>query len=478
MKGPPDFHIRLVTLVALSAAGVFSVANNGALATDGLLVITYLLIAAIGFLIPCVLVAGELGSRIQGDGGVFDWVAAGLGTRWGVTAACAQWAQNLPFLPYAFAFAAAALSSIFDPDLMSNRVWTFWVIIAFIFGGTFANLFSLKLSSRFVTLGFLVGNIVPAVALVILAIMWLASGRPPVLDFDIASMVPSFEISHLMIFTGIMLSLFGIEVAAPLAKKVMNPRKTFPLAMGVAAAVIVVGYAVSVLPIAVVLPADKISLEYGTLTAFQQFLNTFGMPWLIPVVAGLLVLGVISVGLVWILTPARTMQAMSAQRLIPAVFSKQNRSGMPVGALLVQAAVASLFALPVLFLPTVGSAFFLSLAAAAQLHLIMYLILFFAFIRVKLTDNPPPGVFVIPGGKFCGVAISLLGIATCAGAFITGFIPPASVLSGPLSGSLIYWGVLAVSILTLAIGTFLTTRQIGRKNQLSMAESGDDHPFA
>ena len=84
------YRIRLMTLVALSAAGVFSVANNGALATDGMVVISYLLIAAVRYLLPCVLVTGELGSRIQGNGGVFDWVSAGLGKQWGVTAAGAQ----------------------------------------------------------------------------------------------------------------------------------------------------------------------------------------------------------------------------------------------------------------------------------------------------------------------------------------------------------------------------------------------------
>ena len=68
MKEASNFRIRLMTLVALSAAGVFSVANNGALATDGSVAITYLL--------------------------VFDWVSAGLGTRWGVTAAGAKWPQS------------------------------------------------------------------------------------------------------------------------------------------------------------------------------------------------------------------------------------------------------------------------------------------------------------------------------------------------------------------------------------------------
>lgn len=451
-----------MTLVALSAAGVFSVANNGALATDGMVVISYLLIAAVGYLLPCVLVTGELGSRIQGNGGVFDWVSAGLGKQWGVTAAGAQWAQNLPFLPYAFAFAAAGLASIFAPDLISSRAWTFCIVILFIWAGTFANFFSLALSSRFVTTGFILGNIVPAVGLVILAVVWLAQGRPSALPLEVSAMIPRFELQHLMIFTGVMLSLFGIEVAAPLARKVANPRRTFPLAMGVAAIVVIVGYTVSVLPIAVVVPLNQISLEYGTLTAFQRYFETLGVAWMEPLMAALLVVGVMSVGLVWILTPAHTMQAMSEQRLVPAVFGRCNRSGMPVGALLVQACLASLFALPILFLPTVGAAFFLSLAAAAQLHLIMYLILFAAFIRVKLTNAPPPGAFVIPGGKPCGIALSVLGLVTCSGAFFAGFIPPTSVLTGSTSQVALYWGVLVISIAGLVVGSYIAAREAPR----------------
>lgn len=465
MQNNVDAHyqIRLMTLVSLAAAGVFSLANNGALATDGIVVVTYLLIAAIGYLLPCVLVTGELGSRIQGGGGVFDWVSAGLGRRWGVAAAGAQWAQNLPFLPYAFAFAAAGVASIFDADLMSNRLWTFCVVIVFIWAGTIANLFSLKLSSRVVSTGFVLGNLLPALVLAVLAVIWLASGQVSVSPLTVDALVPDFNLDQLMVFTGVMLSLFGIDVAAPLAGKVANPRRNFPLAMGIAALVIVGGYAISVLPIVIAVPKDQISLEYGTLTAFHAYFEFMGVPWLIPVMAILLVTGVISVGLVWILTPARTMQSMATRDLLPTVFKHQNKAGMPVGALLVQAGIASLFALPILFLPSVGAAFFLSLAAAAQLHLVMYLILFAAFIRVKITNVPPPGVFVIPGGKVCGVGVALLGIATCVLAFLAGFIPPPSVLSGHTSGVVIYWGVLAVSLIALTVASIVVTRRFGSR---------------
>lgn len=449
-----------MTLVAIAGAGVFSVANNGALATDGVVVITYLLIAAIGYLLPCVLVTGELGSRIQGKGGVFDWVSAGLGQRWGVAAAGAQWAQNLPFLPYAFAFAAAGLAAIIDPSLMSNRLWTFIIVIVFIWAGTVANIFSLKLSSRFVTTGFVVGNILPALVLAVLAVIWLAKGQPSAFPLKPEGLVPELQLEQLMVFTGVMLSLFGIDVAAPLAGRVANPRRTFPLAMGVAAVVIVVSYAVSVLPIVIAVPQENISLEYGTLTAFHTYFDSFGVSWLSPVMAALLVVGVASVGVIWILAPARTMQSMAARGMVPAAFSHQNKAGMPVGALVIQAVLASLFALPILFLPNVGDAFFLSLAAAAQLHLIMYLILFAAFIRVKLTDIPPPGVFVIPGGKSVGIGMALLGILTCVGAFLAGFIPPSSVLSGPSSGVIVYWGVLGVALIGLAAASYAVTRKV------------------
>lgn len=464
MKNANAYQIRLLTLVALSAAGVFSVANTGALATDGLLVVTFLLIAATGFLLPCVLITGELGSRFHGEGGVFDWVSSGMGKRWGVTAAAAQWAQNLPFLPFVFAFAAAAIASLIDPVLMSNKVWTFVVMVVFIWAGTIANFFSVKLSSRFVTFGFVLGNIIPAILLPILAGLWIAKGHPSELPFDLSKAVPKFELEHLMIFTGVMLSLFGIEVAAPLVNRVANPRRTFPLAMAVAGLIIVGGYAISVLPVAVAVPAEKISLEYGVLTAFEHYADTLGFSWLFPLVAMLLILGVAAVGLVWILTPARTMQAMAEDKLIPRVFAKKNKTDMPVGALLIQGVIASLFSLPVLFLPNVGSAFFLSLAAAAQLHLMMYMILFAAFIRIKWSkDEPPAGAFVIPGGKVLATIISIIGIITCLVAFFVGFIPPPSVANGSVEGVAIYLGVLIASITIMVLASFLTTRKISTR---------------
>ncbi len=172
-------------------------------------------------------------------------------------------------------------------------------------------------------------------------------------------------------------------------------------------------------------------------------------------------MGVGAIGLVWLLTPARTMQAMAEGNLIPKAFEKQNKAGMPVGALWIQASIASLFALPVLVLPNVGSAFFLSLAAAAQLHLVMYMILFVAFIRIKCSgDKPPDGAFVIPGGKGFAVFISMVGILTCLVAFFAGFIPPPSVSDGAASGVAIYLGVLLASITGLAVASYVTTRKI------------------
>jgi amino acid transporter len=439
---PTQKPIKLLALVALAGAGVFSVANNSDLAADGMTIFTYLALAAIGYFLPCALIAGELGSRIQGNGGVYDWVNAGLGREWGVMAAIAQWGQNLPFLPYLFAFLSACTAALVDPSLMSSRWWAFGNMLVFIWVCTLVNLFSLQFSTRLVTIGFLIGNLIPALVLMWVGAAWLISGRPSAVSLDLGGMAPQFTFHHLMIFTGVMQALVGIEVVAPMASKISNPRRTYPVAMGLTALLVVGGYAVSVLPVAIAVPQERLSLEYGTLTAFKIYFDAFGIPWAKPLMALLLIAGVISVGLVWILLPAQTMQSMAERQLVPNAFAICNRRGMPVGALILQGVLSTLFALPVLFLPNVGSAFFLSIAASVQLHLFMYVIIFAAFIRIKMRDPASAGVFVIPGGTIVGAGIALLATFTCLVAIVAGFIPPQSVLQGSAFQIASYLGVL------------------------------------
>ena len=57
---------------------------------------TIIAFATIFFLIPAALVSADLGSAFAGQGGgVYRWVGAAFGKKWGFTAIWLQWIQNV-----------------------------------------------------------------------------------------------------------------------------------------------------------------------------------------------------------------------------------------------------------------------------------------------------------------------------------------------------------------------------------------------
>jgi glutamate:GABA antiporter len=90
-------HMSVFTLSLMTlAAVVTSLRGLPLLAKEGLSMIFYLLFAAVMFLLPASLVAAELGGAFsKKGGGVYTWVKAAFGSRWGFTAIWLQWIQNV-----------------------------------------------------------------------------------------------------------------------------------------------------------------------------------------------------------------------------------------------------------------------------------------------------------------------------------------------------------------------------------------------
>ncbi len=450
MPGAP-YRIGLSTLVLLTSAGVFSVVNTASLATDGLALVTYLLLGSLLFLVPTALVAAELGSRVNKDGGVFAWVDEAFGPRLGAVAQFAQWASNLPFLPYLFAFMGSALAYIFHPPLAESRWWIFANILAWIWLTTLANFGGVRNSSRFTTVTFVVGNLLPAAVLVGLAAWWLARGMPSGVPWNPRSLLPDRSLDQLMILAAVMLSLMGVDVTAPLVRHVDRPERTFPRGVLITAVLVTILYVASSLSVAVLLPSGENALVAGTLMAFQRGFGALGVPWVAKLLAAALCIGALSVGVVWTLSTARAMMAMARLQLIPEVFGRTNARDVPTGALLVQAVLASLLALPVLFLPTVGSAFFLSLSVTTQMRLVLYMMEFATFLRLKRRDRPSPTAYTVPGGIVGAWIVGGIGTLSCLVGIGAGFVPSAAVRAAGFDATLRYWAFIVGTMFVLLV---------------------------
>ena len=140
----------------------------------------------------------------------------------------------------------------------------------------------------------------------------------------------------------------------------------------------------------------------------------------------------------WMAGPAKGMLQVAREGYLPRYWKRTNRYGMPINILLIQAGLSSLLAGAVLFMPTVSSAFMLMSALAAQLYLVMYLLMFAAAVRLRLTRPDLRRGYRIPGGT-AGIRL-VCGVGILASLFVIafGFIPPDDVSKGGLGASLSY----------------------------------------
>jgi amino acid transporter len=242
---------------------------------------------------------------------------------------------------------------------------------------------------------------------------------------------------------GIILLFAGVEVHAVHANELENPSKQFPESMFLAAAVIFVLFILGSFSVAAVIPAKEISLTAGLMQAFQTILAKFHIKFLTPVLGLLVAFGVIGQVMSWVDGPSRGLLQTAKEGEIPPFLAKVNKNGVQKNILLIQAVIISLLACLYFVLDNVSVAFFVLSAMTVTLYLAMYILMFAAAIKLRLTRPDLPRSYKVPGGSIgmCLVAgIGLLGVSF---ALLVGFFPPSNL---PIGSPGLYVGLVAAGM--------------------------------
>jgi amino acid transporter len=252
-----------------------------------------------------------------------------------------------------------------------------------------------------------------------------------------------------MLLAGMLMALAGMEMSAVHVLEVRNPSRDYPLAIFLAAAIVIAISVLGSLAIAVVIPASELSLAAGVLQAFAQFFSVFELSWATPIIAILLVYGAVTQAVTWMIGPSKGLLEAAEEGYLPPAWQKRNAYRVPSGILLIQAGVASLLACAVLFMPDVSSAFWLMSALAAQLYLIMYMLMFAAAIRLRFSQPEVPRAYRVPGGAAGMCVVAGTGWLASLFVILAGFLPPDSVRAAGSGAVLGY-----VAFLVVGCGAF------------------------
>ncbi|MCH9611628.1 MAG: Glutamate/gamma-aminobutyrate antiporter [Chlamydiia bacterium] len=422
-KEKKPLNVFFLTMIMI--ATILSIRNWPITAEYGFTSIFLVLLAALFFLLPVSFVAAELASGWPQKGALFVWVKKALGHRLAFLAVWLLWLENVVWYPTILSFVATSFAFAFSPNLAENKVYTFWVILGVYWILTIANYCGMKLSGWISTVSVILGTLIPGALIIFLGFYWWGTGQPILIEMSWQSFLPDFSnIGQLAFLAGLLLSFGGMEMPALHAPDVDNPQKTFPRSIFLAAFVIITMTVLGTLAIAFIIPHDDINLLSSAIASLKVFLEAYNLGPLVPLISLLMAIGAIGGVSTWIAGPVRGLLAAAQEGELPQILHKENKHGMPGLMMFIQATIVSILASVFLFMPDVNSSYWILIVLAAQLYIVMYVLMFVSAIVLRYKEASVERPFRIPGGNFGMWLVASMGIAGSTFAGIVGFYPP------------------------------------------------------
>lgn len=420
--------LSVFSLVAINIIAVDSLRTLPLSAEYGFSLVFYYLLAAVIFFIPVAMVAAELATGWPKTGGLYVWVSEAFGKRLGFITIWLQWIYNVVWYPTVLIFVASTFAYIFSPELAQNKLYLFLTILITFWFATLINCFGMAVSSFISAIGAIIGTILPMAFIIILAVIWVVQGRPTDLDVSWHGFFPdTSQLSNVVLFSGILFGLVGMEMSAVHAGDVANPRHDYPRALLYSTMIIFASLVLGSLAIAVVVPQPILSIVTGLMDAFAVFFKIYHMQWMTPVLAGLIILGSVCGVSAWIIGPTKGLMVSAEDGVLPRWLAYHNKFGVPVVILVVQAVIFTLLSFLLVFLESINDSYWLLSELAAQLALLVYVFMFAAGIKLRRDKPEVERAYRVPGPNFCFYLLSGLGLITCILVIILGFIPPTQL---------------------------------------------------
>ena len=397
-KKSTGFKLSVATLAIMNVTAVVSLRGLPAEAVYGPSSAFYYLFAAIVFLIPTSLVAAELAAMFADkQGGVFRWVGEAYGARTGFLAIWLQWIESTIWYPTVLTFGAVSIAFIglnqhADMILASNKIFTLVVVLAIYWLATFISLKGLGWVGKISKWGGMIGTIIPAGLLILLGIVYIASGGHNQMDMSQGFFPDLTKFDNLVLASSIFLFYAGMEMMGIHVMDVNNPSKNYPKAIIIGSLVTVCIFVLGTFSLGFIIPAKDISLTQSLLIGFDNYFKYLHMSWASPIIAIALMFGVLAGVLTWVAGPSKGIFAVGKAGYLPPFFQKANKNGVQRNILLIQGGVVTLLALLFVVMPSVQSFYQILSQLTVLLYLIMYMLMFSAAIvlRYKMKDLARP----------------------------------------------------------------------------------------
>lgn len=442
--------LNIFTLAMINVAAVVSLRGLPAEAEYGLSSIFYYIFAAVCFLIPVSLVSAEMATGWPQKGGVFRWVGEAFSPSWGFMAIFLQWLQNSIWFPTVLTFAAVSIAFMgpndsYDMALSSNKIYTLCIVLGVYWAATLANFLGVKISGAISKWGTIFGTLIPGAIIILMGFGYAFSGGEIQMPLNSNDLIPDLtNFDNLSLAVSIFLFYAGMEMSSVHIKDVADPQHDYPKAILIAAVITVLLFILGTLALGFIIPQQQINLTQSLLVGYNDLFAYFGMPWLGQVMAFFLALGVFAGVSTWIAGPSKGLLAVGKAGYLPKWFQHTNEHGVQVHILLIQALIVTLLSVMFVLLPSVQAAYQILSAMTVGLYLIMYIVMFLAFLKLRVSNAAVKRTFKVPFGYFFGG----LGLLASSVAFVLSFYPPDQINTGsPMAWVLILMIGIALGVI-------------------------------
>ena len=349
----------------------------------------------IAFLLPYGLIASELGTTYDDEGGLYDWVRRAYGKKWGTRVAWYYWV-NFPLWMASLAVMFPSTINLITDSKM-GVFSSILIELAFIWIIVMLSFYRVSDSKWILNLSALI-KIFIALVLGGLGI-YVAITRGVANEYTLKSLLPSLNLNSLSFISVILFNFMGFEVITSFASDMENPKKQIPKAIIVGGITVAVIYIFSSFGIGVAIPPDKISTSSGLMDSLQLLIGAGGGVFI--AIMGILFLITLFGNMVsWSYGVNYVADYAAKNNSLPKIFAHENKkTGMPTGAALMNGIVASVLVIVAPFLPSED--LFWSFFALNVVTLLMaYIPMFPAFLKLRKIDPNRERPFRVSGGKF------------------------------------------------------------------------------
>lgn len=377
-----------VIFVAEAAAPVASIGNSQYF---------WWLFMLVFFLLPYGLIAAELGTTFESDGGLYDWVKDAFGKKWGTRVSWYYWINFPIWLASLAVIVPEMLGYIFGMEF--PLLPTIAIELAFIWICVYSSFFPAA-DSTWILNGAAIIKITLALLVGILGVT-VAFKHGVANPITVESVLPKFDIGSLSFISVIIFNLLGFEVVCTFAKDMEDPSKQIPKAIVIGGLVIAGIYIFTAFGIGAAIPTSEISASAGLVDSIEillGYLTTGNLAWLTKLVAFLFILTLFGNMISWALGVNSVACLAAKNNDMPKVFAQESqKNGMPIGAAKMNGLVATVIVLLAPFIPN-QEIFWTFFALNLVSFLASYIPLFPAFLKLRQV-NDTPRVFKVPGGS-------------------------------------------------------------------------------